>query len=690
MRRFGPVLRSGVLLFLSASHACVVWPQAAGTPWLLDRSWGLISTDPDSAFYYADVAAEQARIAGDSAQMAVAFRRMGMSLEVMERFDEALRYLTAALAIDERMSNTRAVVSSEQKVGALLTRIGRYDEALTFLLRALDRSVSLGEEASIARCHNLLARVFQSTGRYDEAANHLFRGLDIRKRLKDEEGVIASTLSLADLYAAMQRHDEAIATYRAHNALRRDHGDDAGLATGLLNLGAVYHRLGRDEALLACIDSALVLIRQHDDRSMESVAMSNRAVALAGLGRTGEATVQYKEVIALAEANGDEAGRAEAQLGLASIMDSPADRAAAERMLKDVLAWCRQTGHRAMELEAISSLADNLQAQGRSEEALALHIRARALQDSLFSEHVGNALVTAEMREKYDAAEREERIADLQTEVSLREEQRRRRTLERNIMVLSSIALLVFLGLLLRNLQHRKRIMRQREDLHRRQVNAMLKEQEVHSLEAMLDGQRMERRRIAQDLHDRLGSTMSAIRMHCSTIADGMRERAVDDTAGVDRLAAMIDDAVGEVRRIAHDMANTTLENAGLESALRALGSSLHQPGRFEVEVITHGCDRRIDQRLEIALYKVVQELVANVLKHARARNLTIQLIRNDDILNLMVEDDGVGSVEEPDLDGMGLGGVRTRVKDLGGEVQWDSQPGSGTSVIVDVPLASD
>lgn len=682
-------MRCGALS-LCLLHAGLVRPQTVEVPWLLDRSWRLINTDPDSAFYYADVAAERSRVAGDSAQMAVAFRRIGMSLEVMERFEEALRHLTAALAIDERMGNARAMVSSEQKVGALLTRIGRYEEALVVLTKALQRTEGLGDEAASARCYNLLARAFQSTGRFEEAASHLFRGLDIRKRLNDVEGVTASTLSLADLYAVMLRHEDAIATYMAHNAMCHENDDGAGLATGLLNLGAVYHRLGRDEDLLACVDSALVLIRQHDDRMTESVALSNRAVALAGLGRSIEAMDQYREVIALTEASGDEAGRAEAMLGLASIMNAPADRAAGERMLRDVLRWCRQTGHRAMELEAISALAENLGEQGRAEEALALHIRARALQDSLFSEHVGNALVTAEMREKYDADQREERIADLQTEVSLREEQRRRRTLERNILVLSSIALLVFLGMLLRNLQHRKRIMQQRDDLHRRQITAMLKDQEVLSLEAMLDGQRKERERIAQDLHDRLGSTMSAIRMHCSTIADDVRESAEDDAKGLDRLTAMVDEAVGEVRRIAHDMANTTLQKAGLESALRALQVSLHRPGRFEVELITHGFDQRIDQRMEIALYKVVQELVANVLKHAQARHLTIQLIRDEGNLNLMVEDDGVGFTDEQDEGGMGLSGVRARVKDLQGEVHWDSHPGSGTSVVVDVPISSD
>ncbi|MBK7947088.1 MAG: hypothetical protein IPJ85_18045 [Flavobacteriales bacterium] len=115
----------------------------------------------------------------------------------------------------------------------------------------------------------------------------------------------------------------------------------------------------------------------------------------------------------------------------------------------------------------------------------------------------------------------------------------------------------------------------------------------------------------------------------------------------------------------------------------------MHQPGKLEVDASIHGFDKHIVQKVEMTLYKVVLELVANVLKHARASRLTLDAVRDDDSITIIIEDDGQGFVEANSKAGLGLKGVRERVASIGGSVRWESSPGRGTTVVVDVPLGS-
>ena len=149
----------------------------------------------------------------------------------------------------------------------------------------------------------------------------------------------------------------------------------------------------------------------------------------------------------------------------------------------------------------------------------------------------------------------------------------------------------------------------------------------------------------------------------------------------------MLDDAVREVRRVSHDLLQSNLAKFGLPKALEELRETLQAPGKFEVELSMHGMQERLEPRLEVVIYRIVQECVSNTMKHAKASHLSIQLTRSQGMVNLLVEDDGRGfdlaSVEE----GMGMGNIRQRTADLGGTVHFDARQGRGTSVSVDIPL---
>ncbi|HRD53311.1 MAG TPA: ATP-binding protein, partial [Flavobacteriales bacterium] len=157
----------------------------------------------------------------------------------------------------------------------------------------------------------------------------------------------------------------------------------------------------------------------------------------------------------------------------------------------------------------------------------------------------------------------------------------------------------------------------------------------------------------------------------------------------------LLEQTTSELRQISHDMAAATLNRFGLEKALKDLRDTLHISGRLHVELNTFGLDQRtgsapgtgLERSVEIALYRIVQELVSNVLKHAKASELSIAVTRAPGRLSVVVSDNGLGFDTAQQSDGMGLSNVRSRAAALGANVQVDSTSGKGTTVSVECPV---
>ena len=207
-------------------------------------------------------------------------------------------------------------------------------------------------------------------------------------------------------------------------------------------------------------------------------------------------------------------------------------------------------------------------------------------------------------------------------------------------------------------------------------------------VQAVIDAQEFERSRIARDLHDGLGQMLAAVQMnleHCRTAAlrgtDVISlEAAIDHTAGV--LSRTVDD----MQAICHSLGSGTLREAGLIVALEELlgGIASHKQTRFEFVVA--GVHDRLSEALEAGLFRIAQELVTNIVRHARAREATIQIVRTDEEIRLTVEDNGAGFDVRQQSSGMGRSNIAARATALGGHVTFDSMPGHGTTVSVVVP----
>jgi signal transduction histidine kinase len=226
-----------------------------------------------------------------------------------------------------------------------------------------------------------------------------------------------------------------------------------------------------------------------------------------------------------------------------------------------------------------------------------------------------------------------------------------------------------------------------------RQKNKYQKElnrQQNELFNAIAAAQDQERKRIAQDIHDSLGSILSAAKLKLSALKESQSSLSNEQTENYLTTLQLLDEAAAELRSISHNIMPATLSKLGLIAALKNLSNTISSHSGLQINFTSHDFAERIPEQTEMSIYRIVLELINNIVKHAQANKVTIQLIKYPDYINLSVEDNGRGFDYKNALlekRGIGLGNILSRVDYLKGKMNVDSVPGRGTTVILDVPL---
>jgi signal transduction histidine kinase len=206
------------------------------------------------------------------------------------------------------------------------------------------------------------------------------------------------------------------------------------------------------------------------------------------------------------------------------------------------------------------------------------------------------------------------------------------------------------------------------------------------SLRRVVAGQELERRRLARELHDETGQALTSILLSLRSLeefVDGDDERAA--VADIRRLAV---ETLQDVRRLAVELRPKALDDFGLEAALERLTDNFAEQTGLDVDFVARLGDEQLPTEVATALYRIVQEGLTNVAKHAQAHTVSILLTRKNGRVAVVIEDDGRGFDPNRPADGFGLQGIRERVDLLGGSLQVESRAGAGTTLAVEVAAA--
>lgn len=222
-------------------------------------------------------------------------------------------------------------------------------------------------------------------------------------------------------------------------------------------------------------------------------------------------------------------------------------------------------------------------------------------------------------------------------------------------------------------------VLRLQRARHREQMDRQVIAEREQGLKAIVQGTDAERKRIAAELHDGVGQLLTGLKYRIEMLA-GSDPRLADTLA-------LADEAGREVRDIAHRMMPRSLEGSGLVPAVSdMLNKALDVPG-MEKHFEHHGMEQRLPIEVETGIYRIAQELLNNIIKHAKATRVDIQLLRTKGVVVLIVEDDGVGMGSAPSKGGLGLRNLHDRARILQGALEFTGQEGRGTVATLRVPI---
>jgi signal transduction histidine kinase len=216
-------------------------------------------------------------------------------------------------------------------------------------------------------------------------------------------------------------------------------------------------------------------------------------------------------------------------------------------------------------------------------------------------------------------------------------------------------------------------------------------------LRRLAEAQENEQRRIARELHDQVGQTVTGLSLGLKGLQETLGPGADGKVMAQLRwLRDLVVDIGRDIHRAAMDLRPTALDDLGLHKALLAYVSEWSERYGINVDVQAVGLESRPAAEVETVVYRVIQEALTNVLKHARARNVSVVLEQRSNRLRVVIEDDGIGfHPEEISEQGsrsmrsqLGLSGIRERLSFIGGSLHLESAPGGGTAVFLEVPLA--
>jgi signal transduction histidine kinase len=259
-------------------------------------------------------------------------------------------------------------------------------------------------------------------------------------------------------------------------------------------------------------------------------------------------------------------------------------------------------------------------------------------------------------------------------------------------LLVGTVIMLIVSYIIIRSYQERLNsnqiITKQNEELNQRKINELENTRKIETISSMLQGQEVERERIARDLHDSLGGLLSTVKLHFDAIQ--AKNPEITGQKEYNKAYTLLDEACNEVRTISSNMQPGALLKMGIVPAIKDLVNRIESEETPHIEFIEIGALNDLAIGVTLHIYRIVQELLYNCIKHAHAKEILIQLIRNEEDIEIMVEDDGAGFDMNQARKGMGTENVAARVNFLKGEISIHSEIGVGTNTTITIPYTKE
>lgn len=581
--------------------------------------------------------------------------------------DKSIRYTLKAKEIARKNQLTDEYAKAYLQLALTYQNAGRLDEALDAANQALHIAKKDNNKLYQYYAHRNIAAVHRREADFDSALYHYLECSRIAERVNDTL-LSSSYTGLGAYFATIDELDKAEEYHNKALALRLKYDGKRDIANSYNNLGIISRERGDYKKALSFYYKSRDIYIFLDDSSDIAFIYNDIGAAYSKMGLVDSGAYYLKKSIAIREHIHELIELAYTYNYLGENYEREGDLKLAEQYIKRALNLAIEIKNNKQHYQAYESLSDFFARNSMYDSAYKYLQLYRFFRDSI--RRLDNEKVIADLHTRYETEKKEKKIQEQQFELA-----------RKNYMLYGGIILFLSVGLLSYSAYRRYKL-RQQTALQQ----AVMKQQEL-ATKAVLEAEENERQRIASDLHDGVGQMMSAAKINLSTVAGDVNFSDEEHKQRFENALKLVDDSCKEVRNVSHTIMPNALLRNSLAAAVRTFVSKIDERV-IKINLHTEGLNEKLDENIENMLYRVIQECVSNVIKHAAANTLDISLTKDEHEVSLTVEDNGKGFVKNDKVaEGIGMKNIRSRVNYLKGSVEWDSRPGKGTVVMIHVPL---
>jgi two-component system NarL family sensor kinase len=606
---------------------------------LLNHFTETVASKPDSALYYIRQATIKCQKIHNGYLMSRCIFNLGYHYYLQNESGKAEKFFHQSLAWAKTSKNNKILAMSYNQLGLILTDRGNYNESLKNYLLAIDiadqnhlyknKCATLINIGSLYEYQKDTVKAF----RYYLDAEKIAQQNDLKDILLSSYGSIAIIKRKSDIPLSLFYYNKAYRIATVLNDKYEEFNTLINLSFGYLSLNT---KPGNNQAYLCLKKAEQVAIQLNNKEDLFYVYFNIGAYHY-NLNRYVKALNCYKTAISFYE----------------------------PRISID------------QKLNLYNALIEVYKKMNDYQKAYLFQEKYNILKDSIFT--IEKTKSFNEIQTKYEVEKKNLKIILLSKEKQIERNRKLSAIYIGIILIIPLVLLLVFY----KNRIKSQKVIRDKENKIFEQEKEQLRQDvELKRITGVLQGQDQERNRMAKEIHDGVGGKLAGIKLHLSQINTNVKNEKIQEVIHA------VSNVFKELRSISHNLSQNHINDQPLQFLLVELFEAYQNRNEFQIKlhIFPEGKLDVLSQEIKHNLYRILQELLTNISKHAKAENVSITITKHDDFLNLIVEDDGIG-FSGKNKTGIGMKNIEERLKSLNGKMTVESTVNMGSNFIINIPI---
>ncbi|WP_458627058.1 tetratricopeptide repeat-containing sensor histidine kinase [Winogradskyella sp. PC D3.3] len=585
-------------------------------------------------------------------QVARALYALGNLGNISGEYKNTIKYTNEAIALLKSINVENGLDACYNILALGYKNLGNYPKAMDSFIQCLSHAKANDNKMQEANAYQNIATLYVIQKKFKKATENLDRAAKLYRELENDDGVLTTLFNFANILKEQKQFNEARKHYATVLDYRKKQGNKAVVAYININLSQMLVEEGKCEEAVVSLKKTLALLKELQFNSDITIVLNDLGLCESKLGHTKAAIAYFQQALALGEEQ--------------SLLIYKAD--------------------------IYKNLAQLYQEEGNYKSALYYYQKGVTTGAELNS--LDKEKYVAQIQERYETQLKETRIQLLEQEQKLSEAELqkaeltvKRQRLIRNVFiagfVLVLITLIILRYLYVQRLRVQKELTLQQDENAKQKISQMIKDHKLSVIERYQEGQDEERARLAREIHDGIGSDLAGIKIAFEHYAENYNNEPQSK-----RIAKAINNACVDIRSLSHQLHPLSFSKIGFTSFLTDFISQITSKSDIKIQTFFFP-EEDIDQLPEDLLadaYRIVQELVNNILKHSQATHADVQLTKHEDHLNIVINDNGKG-FKKHKKQGIGLRNIKERLQKVNGNIDIDSSQGNGTSITINIPI---